>query len=83
LVGYLTCSKCGTVQCSSGAFCTRCGAALYQRIDFRFARLSRYHGAPRSGWQSVPFIARLAIYAAISLSLSLWLLVGLAIFGLG
>ena len=83
LVAYATCSKCGAAQYSRlGAFCTRCGATLYQRIDFRFARLPRYHGAPRthSGWQSVPFIVRSAIYGIILLSVGLWLLVILAIF---
>jgi Rubredoxin-like zinc ribbon domain (DUF35_N) len=87
LVEYSTCSKCGAVQYSRrSGFCTRCGAALYERHNFHFARLPRYHNAPRaiSGWKSVPFIVRLAIYAVsgmVLLSVGFWLLMVLAIFG--
>jgi nitrate reductase NapE component len=64
----------------------RCGAALYERHNFHFARLPRYHNAPRdlSAWKSVPFIVRLAIYAVsgmVLLSFGFWLLMVLAIFG--
>ncbi len=71
-----TCSNCGAVQYSGGsAFCTRCGTSL--KI--------RYYNAPRahSGWKSIPFIVRLAIYAVsgiVLLSVAFWLLMVLAIF---
>jgi hypothetical protein len=87
LVGYSTCSRCGAFQYGRrSAFCTRCGAALYERHNFHFARLPRYHNAPRtqSGWQSVPLIVRLAVYAIsgmVLLSFGIWLLMVLAIFG--
>jgi hypothetical protein len=85
--GKLTaCSKCGAVQYGRhSAFCTRCGASLHQR-RFRLPRFPRYYEAPRahSGWQSVPLIVRLAIYAIsgmVLLSVGFWLLMVLAIFG--
>lgn len=73
----LTCSKCGAVQYTGrSAFCTRCGTSLKLR----------YYNAPpaRSGWKSLPFIVRLAIYAVsgmVLLSVGFWLLMVLAIFG--
>lgn len=73
-----TCSKCGTVQYSRhSAFCTHCGTSVSQL---------RYYNAPRahSGWKSIPYIVRLAIYAIsgmVLLSVGFWLLVVLAIFG--
>lgn len=72
-----TCSNCGAVQYGShSAYCTRCGTNLKLR----------YYNAPRarSGWNSIPFIVRLAIYAVsgiVLLSVGFWLLMVLAIFG--
>ncbi len=62
----LTCSKCGAAQYSQrAAFCTRCGASLDQGRSLRLPRFPRYYDAPRArtGWQSVPLIVRLAVYA--------------------
>lgn len=73
----LTCSKCGAVQYTGGSvFCTRCGTSLKLR----------YYNAPRanSGWKSIPFIVRLAIYSVsgmVLLSVGFWLLMVLAVFG--
>jgi ribosomal protein L37E len=55
---FLTCSKCGAVQYSrDSAFCTRCGSST-----FRIVGRSYNIEAPRTGWKSLPFIVRLAIY---------------------
>ncbi len=54
----LSCSKCGAVHYSwDSAFCTRCGSST-----FRTMGRSYNVEAPRTGWKSLPFIVRLAIY---------------------
>jgi len=55
---FFTCSKCGEVQYSrDSAFCTRCGSSTFRAVG-----RSYNVEAPRTGWKSLPFIVRLAIY---------------------
>jgi hypothetical protein len=77
------CTRCGSDSYGSrSAFCTRCGANLIPSPS-----QSRYYNAPpapRTGWKSLPFVVRVAIYAISSLvlfSVGFWLLIVLAIFG--
>lgn len=73
-------SHCGNLQCLKNS------RIVVQNVLLPPHVLRRYHNAPRtqSGWQSVPLIVRLAVYAIsamVLLSFGFWLLMVLAIFG--